>query len=262
MEQIIPQENNNENNNENNKENTEIQNQEKLAPPIKVDKAKSLSIKQFQKYIFKFFTDVSVVVIGIMLSLWLNDIISSYNQQKDVKTFLLGLKADFEQDVLEIENDMLSYRLQKKTFSYLSSLKVKEIISPDSLKKHSESLFNFTGLVINNGRYEGFKSAGKLGNISDHELQNDIVNLYQEDLSSLLLSTNVYTETKRKFIDFISENQLRITDSTSNLKQLLITDRVYFLARNLSGVEEILGRYQVCAKKMRKIIARIKEIYK
>ncbi len=223
---------------------------------------KNIPENNLKKNILKFFTDVSVVVIGIMLSLWFNDMISNYNQQKEVKSFLLGLKKDFERDILEIRDDMIGYVNQGKTFRYISSLKKGEIASRDSIRKNQEGLFNFVGLLTNDGRYEGFKSAGKLGNISDYELQNDIVNFYQEDLRSLLMSTNGYIETKQKFINYLNENRIRVTDSTSNIKEVVSRDNMVYLAQKLASTDEILERYENCVKKMQKIIDRIKETYK
>jgi hypothetical protein len=46
--------------------------------------------------------------------------------------------------------------------------------------------FNLTGLIPNNGRLEGFKSSGKIGNTKDKVLQNNIMDLYQEDIPSLI----------------------------------------------------------------------------
>ena len=54
------------------------------------------------------------------------------------------------------------------------------------------SIFNTIALNPSNGRFEGFKSLGKIGNIESEELQNDIMDLYQENITSLLASTERY----------------------------------------------------------------------
>ena len=70
----------------------------------KTEETKIITKNLFQK--FKSFTlDVAIVVIGVSLSIWFNDIVTHYNQQKEVKKFLLGLQADFVGDIKEMEED-------------------------------------------------------------------------------------------------------------------------------------------------------------
>jgi hypothetical protein len=219
--------------------------------------------KPFWRKFRTFFLDIAVVVIGVTLSTLFNDQLTSYNQQKDVKKFLLGLKADFTNDIKEMEADRMSYNMQKRVFIYISNIKKYDPAHRDSLKKiGTEFLLNTTRLVPNDSRYQGFKSAGKISTIDSDSLQNDILDLYQEDIPSLLNSSDGYIERKMKFINYMVDNRVRETDSTNNFYKLLATEKCYSYTHQLTGVEEIIYRYDICIDKMKKIMMEIDKQYK
>ncbi len=141
----------------------------------------------------------------ISLSIWFHNRSELAHQQEDVKQFLLGLKSDLKNDLEEIQNDQQSYQYQKAAFSYITNVKLNNDLNIDSLQYYDNWIFNTTALNPNNGRFEGFKSSGKIGEIENKELQNDIMDLYQEDIVSLLASTNNYVTIKRKFFNFIDK---------------------------------------------------------
>lgn len=238
------------------------QNKEQIIQIIepKIEEVKIVEDSFFQKF-RTFFLDIAVVVIGVTLSTLFNDKINNYNQQKEVKKFLLGLKADFDKDIEEMEADKMGYRGISRLFTYIKNIKKNEIISEDTIKNiGKEFLFNTIALVPNNSRYEGFKSAGKINTIDD-SLQNDILDLYQEDLQVLLSSTDRHIEKKGKFIDYLEDNNIRETDSTNNLYKLLSTDKCHQICRSLSNTNEIINRYDKCINKMKKISLAIEKKY-
>ena len=115
-----------------------------------------------------------------------------------------------------MENDKSFYEVQKNGFSAIFNLKFGTLINKDTLRKYSAQnvFFSFTQLIPNNGRFEGFKSSGKIGTIENSVLQNDIMDLYQENISSLLSSTKYYLDNKSILIDFFQKDYKRFSDST------------------------------------------------
>jgi hypothetical protein len=183
------------------------------------------------------------------------------HQRKDVKEFLLGLRDDLNGDIREMEEDKKSYVRNRIAFSYIHNIKLKDSVNRDSLIRYNNALFNTTGLVPNNGRYEGFKSAGKIGTIENRELQNDILDLYQEMIPSLLLTTDYYTGVKMKLGDYLTANLRRTTDTTNNIRTLIKSDEMFYFSQTLMSVEEQLERYNSCIAKIRKITAEIDKEY-
>jgi hypothetical protein len=151
---------------------------------------------------------------------------------------------------------------QGKIFSYITSLRIQETPNNDTLNKYRQSLFVTTALNPNDGRFEGFKSAGKIGTIENKELQNDIMDLYQEKIPSLHASSSGYNSWKNNFLSYVIQNQKRLTDSTTNFKEILKEDKVYDFSTVLSHPTEVLARYDICIQLMQKIIAEIDREYK
>src|SRR5215467_490322 len=150
----------------------------------------------------EFLLEIFIIVFAVTISIWFHNRSEHANQQENVKQFLLGLKSDLVSDVKEMQNDKKSYLLQQAAFEYIASVKMNQPLNQDSLTKHKTWIFNTTGLNPNNGRFEGFKSSGRIGLIENNELQNDIMDLYQEDIVSLLVTTNYYVDTKKKLFEY------------------------------------------------------------
>ena len=209
----------------------------------------------------EFLIEIIIIVFAVTISIWFHNLSEHKHQQEDVKQFLLGLKTDLTQDIQEIKKDMESFRNQHTIFSYIGGLQKNQLPNKDTLKKYRNWLFNSTALNPNDGRFQGFKSSGKIGTIENKELQNDIMDLYEEDIPMLLASTTAYNNTKLQFLEFLIKNGKRITDSTENTIKILNEDEAYNLSRALSTPDQTLERYQLCMELMNKITGEIDKEY-
>jgi Family of unknown function (DUF6090) len=209
----------------------------------------------------EFFIEIFIIVFAITLSIWFHDRSEHAHQQKDVKEFLLGLKDDLKNDIKEMESDVEGYQRSNNAFMCINRLKPKEILSKDSFRLHAPGIFNTVGFIPNNGRFEGFKSSGKVGMIENIHLQNDIMDLYQEDIPVLAASAENYTKSKYRLNEFVQRNRLRTTDSTSNILELFSNGEVYYICQSLTQPTQIFQRYDICIQKMKKIITTIDSTY-
>jgi Family of unknown function (DUF6090) len=212
--------------------------------------------------ISEFLIEIFIIVFAVTISIWFHNRSEHAHEQSEVKAFLMGLKSDLEDDMKEMANDKKSFLSQGEVFSYISSLKILEPLNKDSLRKNQKSFYVTTALSPNDGRFEGFKSAGKIGTIENKELQNDIMDLYQESIPSLLASTQGYNTWKMNFINYVIQNQKRLTDSTTNILEIMKGDKVYDFSTVLSHPTEVLARYDLCITLMQKIVAEIDQEYK
>jgi Family of unknown function (DUF6090) len=217
--------------------------------------------KQFWDKVKDIAIEIGIIVFAISLSIWFHSWSEHRHEQKDVKEFLIGLKGDLEADAKEMDGDIKSYMEAGRTFRYLTSLKMNELPAQDSIKKYGRSFNNTVGLNANAGRFEGFKSSGKIGHIENKQLQNDILDLYEEDIPHLIGNTNMYSKSKLDFFSFIKENVIRLTDSSTNFKQIIASDQGFAHARTLSSTDEIIELYAVVIAKNKKIIAAINKEY-
>ena len=210
----------------------------------------------------EFLIEIFIIVFAITLSIYFHDRSELSHQRHETKEFLLGLKDDLKTDIEEMNQDKSSFMQSQKAFNYITSRKLNELLNPDSIRYYYGWIFNTTGLVPNSGRFEGFKSSGKIGTIENKELQNNIMDLYQENIPNLINSTNFYTSKKQNLFEYVNMNRKRLTDSTSNLYAVLSSDPAYYICFNLTYVQEILDRYDTCINKMNAIIADIDKKYR
>ncbi len=209
----------------------------------------------------EFILEILIIVFAVSLSIWLHDKSEHNNEQKIADEFMLGLREDLLSDINEMTDDRESYLNQERAFRYITSVKFKTLLNIDSLNKYQRWLITITRFQQNNGRFEGFKSSGKIGSIEDKILQNDIMDLYQENIPSLLSSTDAYIHTKNQFFDFVIKNRRRITDSTTNMSAILLTDEGQNLCSFMASPDEIINRYNVCINKMKLIVTEIENKY-
>jgi hypothetical protein len=211
--------------------------------------------------ISEFLIEMTIIVFAVSISIWFHNLSEHKHQQEEVKQFLTGLKADLEQDIKEMENDKESYHKQSNLFTYLGRLKKDQMPNKDTLNTNSNWLTNSTALNPNDGRFQGFKSSGKIGTIENDSLQNDIMDLYEENIPALLHSTDAYIRIKTMFFDLLIKNTKRLTDSTDNMIQVLKTDESFNLCRALGNPAQVLERYDQCIQLMEKIITQIDREY-
>ena len=207
--------------------------------------------------ISEFLFEIFIIVFAITISIYFHDRSVLKHQRHETKEFLLGLKQDLTTDIEEMNQDKSSFMQSGKAFKYITSRKLGELLNADTISKYYGYIFNTTGLVPNSGRFEGFKSSGKIGTIENKDLQNNIMDLYQEDIPNLINSTNFYTSKKQGLFEYANMNRKRVTDSSSNLVSVLSSDPAYNICMSLTFVQEILDRYDTCINKMNTIIGDI-----
>lgn len=210
----------------------------------------------------EFVLEVLIIVFAVSLSIWLHGRSEHSHQQAEVKEFLLGLKSDLQNDIQEMRQDRQMFEKSSAAFRYLCSIGYGQEINSDSLRKYEPYLFNETGLLSNNGRFEGFKSSGKIGTIENQELQNTITDLYQEDVPFLILNTGYYNSIKSKLKDYCYQQVKRTGSGSNNLKSVLQSEVAYNLGQDMMNVRSILTQYDKCIGKIDKIVKIIDQDYK
>lgn len=215
----------------------------------------------FWSKVKEFVLEIVIIVFAVTVSIALHDVSEKKHIAHETKEFLLGLRLDLQNDIREMQEDKKAYASNKAAFTYITRLPRHTLPDPDSLKVHYTWMISWTSLVPNNGRFEGFKSAGKITNITPIPLQNNILDLYQEDIPTLLSRTVFYNNRKELLSTYILQHKQRLTDSSSNLRQILASDEVYNISGTLLMVDEIFDRYDRCIARMKAIIRDIELLY-
>jgi hypothetical protein len=205
--------------------------------------------------------EIIIIVFAVSISIWLHNWSEHRHEQKEVKEFLLGLKEDLRSDLTEISNDSISYVQTDWIMNQIVRNPYGSILNRDTLRLGISRVLNETRFNPNIGRYDGFKSAGKLGLIDLPKLQNTILDLYQEDIPNLLLSENLFIQRKFELIKFIAYNRKRTPDGKDNMPQILSSDTAQSMSAGLLLSEEILERYKFVQTRIHSIIGMIDEQY-
>jgi hypothetical protein len=213
--------------------------------------------------IMEFLLEILIIVFAVTITIWFHDMAEHRHQQKEVKEFLIGLKNDLANDLSEMQADKAGYQYQQAAFIYFRSMNETAPGTADSVAKYTNAIGNKVELVQNAGRFEGFKSSGRLGNIENKKLQNDILDLYQELIPNLLNTTQLYNIQKDRLIVLIEQNaRIDMAQRKLLIEDVMKTDHARIISASLSFFPtQILQRYDTCIDRINKIVKAIDTEY-
>ncbi|MCO5234124.1 MAG: hypothetical protein LC105_13190 [Chitinophagales bacterium] len=197
--------------------------------------------------------EIIIIVFAVSLSIYLHTWSEHREEKHQASMFLNGLSNDLLKDIEEMQSDLEAFRQQKILFTYISQLPNNAIANADSIAKYHSYLFSYTGLGKNNGRYEGFKSSGKLQYIENQSILNLILDYYEESIPLLKISTEYYKNQKTKLSDFVIDNSIDYPQG--NLMKVLASEQIKNRCRiYLSSVDQIISSYEKCIDNCHQII--------
>lgn len=203
--------------------------------------------------------EVGIIIFAVSFAVWMERKREHNHEQHEVKEFLAGLRIDLQNDLREMEEDRRGYITQAKWFGYFSGAGP---LDRDTVKKYEWIIWNTIHLIVNNGRYEGFKASGKMNTIGNIELRNSILDLYQETLIVLTNNTSGYISLKKDLHQLIYKTWEPEKGSGRNLVDLLQETEI----RNYCGrlnffTNEPIRRYDNAISRSKKIIELINTEY-
>lgn len=160
------------------------------------------------KFSRPFFFEFIVLVVGIMLSLWLNDRRQNAEAHKDEKQTLLQVIEDLKDDTARIANNL-------STIKELSQLSVRLIqMNDDSVNAAFLRVYNDVREVVvyipfepSKVGYMELSTQGKSGKVTDKRLVMDIMGLYEKNYKEINRLTEVHRDyLVNKIYTYISEN--------------------------------------------------------
>jgi hypothetical protein len=198
--------------------------------------------------------EIFIIVFAVTLSIWLHSWSDHRHEQKETAEFLRGLKDDLSKDIRLLEENKDTIARIDSSFRFLGAF-----IHAGSIDTASEGLIshylNFS-LVLTHpqiGRYEGFKSSGKIGTIENDSLKQNILAYYQQTLPDLGEMEALVNSFQSKILDVeVDRNDavsLRTTAKTIKMRALL-----QFATSNMDGV---IQAYEEAQQQAKKIIALI-----
>jgi hypothetical protein len=198
--------------------------------------------------------EIAIIVFAISLSIWLHNWQEHRHDRAQEQRFLLGLKADLRQDLQELRADSASYVQQMRAALYFRSL-TRQTLRADSVRKYSWMLYNETGLIPNDSRFQGLKASGKLDVIEDEKLLNSILDHYQEVLPSLVMNTGMYSTYKTAHLGSYLDEHL--SPDQHNLVEVMQQIPVQNYLKRAEGISGILQLYHRVSQHSRDLLRQI-----
>jgi hypothetical protein len=120
--------------------------------------------------------EIGIIVFAVTLSIWVHGWSDHNQEQKETREFLHGLKNDLTKDIKELHEDKATLVQVDSNFQFLFAVIKDHRIdtASDHLVTHYLD-FSLVATHANTGRYEGFKSSGKIGTIENDSLDRKSV---------------------------------------------------------------------------------------
>ena len=193
--------------------------------------------------------EIFIIVFAVTLSIYLHSWSETRHEQKEVKEFLRGLKIDLAEDIQLIGHSWGNIAKVDSNFRIASMLKKDQV--PDSIVHHY-FLYSEMITLINNARYEGFKSSGKVGNIGDDSIRENILVYYQQTIPSLARNEEFANMLQQKLLDFeIEKSNISINDWLANPKTKS------FLQLCTNNLGNSLDSYDLATRQAKHLITQI-----
>jgi hypothetical protein len=208
--------------------------------------------------------EIAIIVFAITLSLMVERWRETAHDKSIEKKFLLGLRIDLQNDIQQLKSDSTAYHYLATGWNYLRNAGIKKItLNRDSAVAYGATLRNTTEFIPNDSRFEALKSSGQINVIENDSLQNLILDLYQNRIASLKLTTSYITAFKtQQLLPFLSKNmRFNDVDNTTNLQDVIeIPEMQNYLLLGGFG-SEAMERYHVIIDESKKIIDMINKQY-
>jgi hypothetical protein len=209
----------------------------------------------------EFIMEVLIIVFAVSLSIWLHGWSEHRAEQKKVKSFLVGLKNDLQEDAAEARQIIQEFKTFGSVYTYLSDLPAgAQPANKDSFNLAMEVSESNIWLRPNTSRYEGFKSSGNLSYIENDSLLQKILFLYQEALPQIKSSEGGWLEAQARFKAFLYDG-ISSNSSVNNTYQLVTSFKGKRLTNALKPYPQLYERYENFIVLSEQIIDVINKMY-
>ena len=203
--------------------------------------------------------EIGIIVFAVTLSIQLHGISEHRHEQKQVKSFLLGLKRDIQNDIKQTIGVVESQRIFDENYRYLAGLDPKA--APTEAFKTAFSIASANSFLVPQvSRFDGFKSSGKLTNIEDEALLEKIVTFYQFDLPKVQLSFGGWESIHIKLINYLDQ-EIDGADTTMQNYRLITSNKGKKLLARMHTHPQLYERYALIISNGNAIIQDIDRLY-
>jgi hypothetical protein len=207
--------------------------------------------------------EILIIVFAVTFAAYIERSREHAKEQSEAKEFVLGFKNDLKYEINHLKQSKKEMDAIAKSYSSIIKLKKAEIDSIEN--NHIRTSFGiprFDSHAVN-GRYDGFKSSGRIQTIEDDSLRNDILTLQEEDLPFIDFSENVFNGNQKRLEDLLINSSDAVGDKPADMIKLTTSAKGKFIldfALNYSSA--VSKGYDGAIADAEKVIARIDKVYK
>ena len=185
--------------------------------------------KNTLKNILNYTRELSIVVLGIAITLTATYSLSNQSEKRDMKLYLNAIKLELEENLKIIEEKQEYFRITNQFAEFLLSNKSKDKFS----EEFKETAGTVSYMNIKTSAFEMFKSSGTMRLVQNKVLLNSIWESYAE-LESSENGNNTYMQKKwDELFNYMLIKRSTALDFDEN-------DRLYtFLSINIGFDEEL-----------------------
>lgn len=159
----------------------------------------------------RYFREVSVVIVGIVITFIGSGLISDWEKQKEVKTVMGLIRQEINDNIYHLENSISAFQRDSLLLSYLiESDESGKVIPLDSLKQIKSTLTSVQRFWYKKDAFELLKSASLMQHVKDKELLFQVIKSY-DLLEVYELSMKEYTNYKYRIMtepfEILSKNE-------------------------------------------------------
>lgn len=198
----------------------------------------------FKEKVKEVLTEILIIVFAVTLSIWLHSWSEERHQQKEAQTFLIGLKEDLKNDISNLESTKKILDETQRQISFIEHLTPEKIDSIKANHQQINSGTNFINTVSNNGRYEGFKSSGKINSIENQNLRNKILSYYQQTIPQIALIEGSFEKLTSRYLDLLingKEDEDINTTLLKNKTKIILSGIDNFIKYNRKSYENAIN---------------------
>jgi hypothetical protein len=142
----------------------------------------------------KYFREISVVIIGVAITLSATLWISKKNEKRDMNLYLNAIKIELEENITTM-NRCIEYLQPDVEYEKYLKTRDKESLNEDTLAYYANTCYTLRQYAFKTNAFEMFKSSGIMRLMDDKELLLSIWDIYT-DLVSLNEALKWYFDTK------------------------------------------------------------------
>ncbi len=135
-------------------------------------------MKDIAKRSGKYLRELSVVVVGIVITFGLNGWIGHRSEQKEAERYLQMVKTELEENLGIVQEQFVFYGETRDFAKYLLSAGDQKQLQADSVAKYESLMRTLKIMTYEASAFEALKSSGAMRLIKDEELLKSIIDCY------------------------------------------------------------------------------------